>query len=38
VHVAIPATSSVEHARTNTAAGTAPWPSPAERDQLAARV
>lgn len=38
VHVAIPATSSVEHARTNTAAGTAPWPSPAQRDQLAARA
>lgn len=38
VHVAIPATSSVEHARTNTAAGAGPWPSAAERDQLAARA
>ncbi|MGB0098189.1 MAG: aldo/keto reductase [Solirubrobacteraceae bacterium] len=31
VHVAIPATSSAAHARTNTEAGTAPWPSPEER-------
>jgi aryl-alcohol dehydrogenase-like predicted oxidoreductase len=38
VHVAIPATSSVEHARTNVAAGAPPWPSPAERDQLAERA
>jgi aryl-alcohol dehydrogenase-like predicted oxidoreductase len=38
VHVAIPATSSVEHARTNTAAGAPPWPSAADRDELAARV
>jgi aryl-alcohol dehydrogenase-like predicted oxidoreductase len=34
VHVAIPATSSVAHARTNTAAGEAPWPSPDERGRL----
>jgi aryl-alcohol dehydrogenase-like predicted oxidoreductase len=37
VHVAIPATSSVAHARANTAAGEAPWPSPAERDGLLGR-
>ncbi len=34
VHVAIPATSSVAHARTNTAAGAAPWPPPEERRAL----
>ena len=34
VHVAIPATSSVAHARANTAAGEAPWPSPEERRRL----
>ncbi len=34
VHVAIPATSSVSHARNNTAAGQAPWPSAAERQKL----
>jgi aryl-alcohol dehydrogenase-like predicted oxidoreductase len=34
VHVAIPATSSVAHARANTAAGEAPWPSPAERGRM----
>ncbi len=35
IHVAIPATSSPAHARTNTAAGVPPWPSAAERDRLA---
>jgi aryl-alcohol dehydrogenase-like predicted oxidoreductase len=35
VHVAIPATSDVAHARANTAAGGAPWPSPEERRALA---
>ena len=34
VHVAIPATSSVAHARANTVAGEAPWPSPEERRRL----
>lgn len=34
VHVAIPATSSVEHAKTNTAAGAPPWPAPEERRKL----
>jgi aryl-alcohol dehydrogenase-like predicted oxidoreductase len=34
VHVAIPATSSVAHARGNVAAGEPPWPPPAERDRL----
>jgi aryl-alcohol dehydrogenase-like predicted oxidoreductase len=34
VHVAIPATSSVAHARTNATAGAAPWPSPEERQAL----
>src|SRR5581483_4406534 len=38
VHVAIPATSSVEHARTNTAAGAPPWPSPEERDRLVSQA
>ena len=35
VHVAIPATSSVAHARTNTAAGAPPWPTPEQRQALA---
>lgn len=35
VHVAIPATSSPAHARSNTAAGAAPWPSRRERETLA---
>jgi aryl-alcohol dehydrogenase-like predicted oxidoreductase len=34
VHVAIPATSSVAHARANIAAGQPPWPSAAERQRL----
>lgn len=34
VHVAIPATSSVAHARANTAAGSGPWPSGSERKRL----
>jgi aryl-alcohol dehydrogenase-like predicted oxidoreductase len=34
VHVAIPATSSVEHARINTGAGGPPWPSAEERQRL----
>ena len=34
VHVAIPATSSIEHAESNTAAGEAPWPSAAQRQAL----
>ena len=34
VHVAIPATSSVAHARTNTAAGAPPWPSSDDRRRL----
>lgn len=34
VHVAIPATSSVAHARSNVAAGVPPWPSPAQRRRL----
>jgi aryl-alcohol dehydrogenase-like predicted oxidoreductase len=34
VHVAIPATSSAAHARTNTAAGADPWPSSEERQTL----
>lgn len=34
VHVAIPATSSVAHAGANAAAGTGPWPSPAEREEM----
>ncbi len=36
VHVAIPATSSVGHARANTAAGAGPWPSPEARRALIA--
>jgi aryl-alcohol dehydrogenase-like predicted oxidoreductase len=35
VHVAIPATSNVAHARANTRAGEAPWPSAGERRTLA---
>lgn len=35
VHVAIPATSSSDHARANTAAGAPPWPSPDQRRALA---
>jgi aryl-alcohol dehydrogenase-like predicted oxidoreductase len=35
VHVAIPATSSVDHARANAAAGTPPWLSPERRRALA---
>jgi aryl-alcohol dehydrogenase-like predicted oxidoreductase len=38
VHVAIPATSSAEHARANAAAGAPPWPSPREREALGARA
>jgi aryl-alcohol dehydrogenase-like predicted oxidoreductase len=38
VHVAIPATSSVAHARTNAAAGDPPWPSPRERAALVERA
>ncbi|MBV8998671.1 MAG: aldo/keto reductase [Solirubrobacterales bacterium] len=34
IHVAIPATSSVAHARVNTAAGDPPWPSREDRDRL----
>jgi len=34
VHVAIPATSNVAHARANTAAGQPPWPSPDQRERL----
>jgi aryl-alcohol dehydrogenase-like predicted oxidoreductase len=34
VHVAIPATSSVSHARANTEAGVPPWPSPDQRRRL----
>jgi aryl-alcohol dehydrogenase-like predicted oxidoreductase len=34
VHVAIPATADVAHARDNVAAGQPPWPSPAQRDRL----
>jgi aryl-alcohol dehydrogenase-like predicted oxidoreductase len=38
VHVAIPATSSVAHAGTNTRAGGPPWPGPQERDRLVDRA
>jgi aryl-alcohol dehydrogenase-like predicted oxidoreductase len=38
VHVAIPATSRVAHARANTAAGEPPWPSSGERDRLVSRA
>ena len=31
IHVAIPATADVAHARDNVAAGQPPWPSPTER-------
>jgi aryl-alcohol dehydrogenase-like predicted oxidoreductase len=34
VHVAIPATANVTHARANTAAGSPPWPSADERARL----
>jgi aryl-alcohol dehydrogenase-like predicted oxidoreductase len=34
VHVAIPATSNLAHARANTAAGRPPWPSPEERARV----
>jgi aryl-alcohol dehydrogenase-like predicted oxidoreductase len=34
VHVAIPATSSVAHARANASAGAPPWPSREERERL----
>src|SRR6516162_5005738 len=34
IHVAIPATASVAHARSNVAAGGPPWPSAAERRRL----
>ena len=38
IHVAIPATASVAHARTNTAAGSGEWLSPAQRRAVAARA
>ena len=38
IHVAIPATSSVEHARINTQAGTPPWPAAKQRETLARRT
>jgi aryl-alcohol dehydrogenase-like predicted oxidoreductase len=38
VHVAIPATSSVAHARVNTAAGSGPWPSAAAREALSGQA
>jgi aryl-alcohol dehydrogenase-like predicted oxidoreductase len=38
VHVAIPATSNVEHARANAAAGAPPWPAPEERRRLVERA
>ncbi len=38
VHVAIPATSSAAHARTNTAAGVPPWPSPKQRQTLVSQA
>jgi hypothetical protein len=38
VHVAIPATSSAAHARTNTEAGVPPWPSPEQRQTLVSRA
>jgi aryl-alcohol dehydrogenase-like predicted oxidoreductase len=34
VHVAIPATSSAAHARSNAGAGSPPWPSPGDRGAL----
>lgn len=38
VHVAIPATSSVQHGSSNAASGQPPWPSPAERQALTQRA
>ena len=38
VHVAIPATSSIAHAKANTRAGEPPWPSQGERDALVDRA
>jgi aryl-alcohol dehydrogenase-like predicted oxidoreductase len=38
VHVAIPATSNIAHARANTAAGAPPWPSSDERRRLMDRA
>lgn len=38
VHVAIPATSNVAHARGNVQAGKPPWPSPEARDRLLHRA
>ncbi len=38
VHVAIPATSRVAHARANTAAGQPPWPSTNDRDRLVSQA
>jgi len=38
VHVAIPATSSTAHAKTNTQAGKPPWPSGPEREALLRRA
>ena len=38
VHVAIPATSNVAHARLNIVAGEAPWPSPEERERLVGKA
>jgi aryl-alcohol dehydrogenase-like predicted oxidoreductase len=38
VHVAIPATSSVAHARANVEAGAPPWPSSEERQALVRRA
>ena len=38
VHVAIPATSSAAHAKTNTAAGAPPWPPPEKREATVQRV
>jgi aryl-alcohol dehydrogenase-like predicted oxidoreductase len=38
VHVAIPASSNVAHARANTAAGEPPWPSPEDRKSLVGKT
>ncbi|MBV8216972.1 MAG: aldo/keto reductase [Solirubrobacterales bacterium] len=38
VHVAIPGTASVAHARSNVAAGAPPWPASEERDRLLHRA
>jgi aryl-alcohol dehydrogenase-like predicted oxidoreductase len=38
IHVAIPATSNVAHARVNTAAGAPPWPSGEQRQGLLGRL